>query len=120
MQSKSVAVLDVLEEKGHTTVEQIIGDLPARQQKKAAQNLITELHSQLTTILVKQKLTESRMKKLVAKINATEPMKAVKQMKKEVRKSKADSEKLALMLLGAKKMAKQMGIELPDIKALED
>lgn len=117
--AREVAVMDVIEQRGSTTIEQLVGTLPANKQKKAAQQMITDLHSQLSKVLVTQRLTETKMKKLTQQINATAPMKAVKQMKKEVRQSKRDSERLALMLLGAKKMAKQLGLELPDIKSLE-
>ena len=111
--------MELMEEKGSKTIESFVGTLPASKQKKAATNLISELHQQLSTLLVKQRLTETKMKKLVARINETDPAKAVKQMKKEIRDSKKATEKLALMLLGAKKMARQMGLEMPDIKSLE-
>lgn len=112
-------VLDLIrEDKSDVTIEEIIGDLPKGQQKRSAQEMITRLHNELCNVLVDQKLTETKMKKIVAKLKETDPMKALKQMKTSVKRSKREAEKLALIMLGAKKMCKVMGIELPNIKAL--
>lgn len=108
----------IKEEKSDVTIDQIIGDLPKGQQKRAAQEAITKLHSELCNILVQQKITETKMKKLNDKIKVTDAMRALKQMKTEIKRNKKDAEKLALVLMGAKKMAKVMGVELPNVKAL--
>lgn len=108
----------VKEEKSDVTIDQIIGELPKGQQKRAAQDAITKLHNELCNILVNQKLTETKLKKLNDKIKATDAMKAMKQMKTQIKASKKDAEKLALVLMGAKKMCKVMGVELPNVKAL--
>lgn len=116
---KQTDVLELIkEDKSDVTIEEIIGDLPKGQQKRSAQEMITRLHEQLSSVLVDQKLMETKCKKLSLKINATDPMKALKMMKAQVKRSKKEAEKLALIMLGAKKMCKAMGIDLPNIKAL--
>jgi cell division ATPase FtsA len=117
MQGKEVIEL-IREDKSQVTIEQVIGELPKKNQKKAAFEMITTLHQELTDILVRQKLTEAKIKKLHARLELTEPVKSLKSMKKQVSKNKKDAEKLALILLGAKRMCKSLDIELPNIKAL--
>lgn len=108
----------IKEQKGSVEIESIMSDLPKGQQKKKAAQLIAEIHNEFQTSLVQQKLTETKLKKLNDKIKQTDAFKAVKQMKAEIKKSKKDTEKLALMLLGMKKMAKALDIDLPNVKAL--
>lgn len=119
MSKQKADILDIIiEEKSDVTIDEFIATLPKGQQKKTAQDLITKLHSDLSTVLVNQKIQETRLKKLVAKLKDTEPMKAMKALKSEIKRDKKEAERLALIMLGAKKMCKVMGVELPDIKAL--
>lgn len=108
----------VREEKGYMKVESLISSGSERQQKKKAQEMIIGIQEQLSKLLLEQKLTETKLKRLNEKIKMTEAFKAVKLLKANIKTAKKDTEKLALMLMGMKKLAKELGIELPNIKAL--
>ncbi len=119
--AREVSVIDLIsEDRGDLTIDKFISTLPKGERKDAAVQLMAKLQTELSTSLMEQKLTEVKMKKLNDKIRVTEPMKALKQMKGEVKKLKKDTEKLALVLLGCRKMAKAMGIDMPNIKLLEE
>lgn len=122
MSDKEKEVLDlIIEERGESGIDKYISSLPKGKQKNTAVDLMTKLQNDLSSILIDQRLAEVKIKKLNDKIKNTDPMKALKQMKADVKKMKKETEKLALVLLGCKKMAAVLGIDMPNIKAiLED
>lgn len=122
MSDKEKEVLDlIIEERGESGIDKYISSLPKGKQKNTALDLMTKLQNDLSSILIDQRLAEVKIKKLNDKIKNTDPMKALKQMKADVKKMKKETEKLALVLLGCKKMAAVLGIDMPNIKAiLED
>ena len=119
--SKELDVIDLIkEDKGDNGIDKYINSLPKNKQKSAATEMLIQFRSELSNNLLEQKLMETKLKKLNDKVKQTEPMKAMAEMKKQIKKYKKDSEKMSLILLGCVKMAKALGVELPNIKAIAE
>jgi vacuolar-type H+-ATPase subunit I/STV1 len=114
-QHKEVIEL-IQEEPGSLTVDQILGSIP--KSKQSAQEFIIKLTEHLKNELLEERALDSKRKKVVELLKKTEPMKALMQLKKQIKTKKRNNEKLMLILLGSRKMAKAMGIDLSTIKAL--
>ncbi|MCC6867105.1 MAG: hypothetical protein IT280_13195 [Ignavibacteria bacterium] len=111
-------VIDMLqEEPGSLTVEELLNSIPKSNSKKL-QVLYDKIIEQLSNDLLEMKELEVKKKKAQDLINNTEPVKALKRLKKSIKIKKSSTDKLMQALMGVKSAAKAMDVELKTKKAL--
>ncbi len=116
--SRELEVLDLIkEDPGSLTIDEILESLPKSNRK--AQDFIIKLIDHIKSELLEERELDEKRKKLLNKIKVTEPMKALAQLKKEIKTKKRNNQQMLLILMGAKKMAKAMGINI-DVKQLQE
>jgi len=104
-------VLELIkEEPGELTIDEILEKIPKG--KDAARNLIIKLQDHIKNELLEEKQLEVKKKKVNEQTKNTDPMKALKKLKAEIKLKKRTNERMILILIGCKKMAKAMGVEI--------
>ena len=107
-------------ELGNKTVEDIldnfdfedIAELTGKKQNVAASKLINELSSFLSILEKDNRRKKMEIKRATLKINATDPMIALKQLKKEYRTNEKNLDAATGILMGGIQMIKACGIKL--------
>ena len=100
----------IKEEPGELTIDEILEKLPKG--KDAARSLLIKLQDHIKNELLEEKQLEVKKKKVNELIKNTDAMKAMKKLKGEIKKKKRANERMLLILIGCKKMAKAMGLEI--------
>lgn len=110
-------VIDMIqEEPGSITVEDILNSIP--KSNKKLQAFYDKLIETLSSELIDMKELEVKKKKAQDLINNTEPVKALKRLKKNIKAKKSSTDKLMQALMGVKSAAKAMDVELKTKKAI--
>jgi len=116
--SKLPEVIDLIqEEPGSVTVEELLNTIPKSNSKKL-QVLYDKIIDQLSNDLLEMKELEVKKKKAQDIINNTEPLKALKRLKKSIKAKKSSTDKLMQALMGVKSAAKAMDVQLTTKKAI--
>lgn len=106
-----VEVMELIkEDPGDVKIEEILGMIPKG--KDAAENLIIKLQDHIKNELLEEKELEVKKKKANELVKNTDPMKALKKLKAEIKLKKKTNERMLLILIGCKKMAKAMGVKI--------
>lgn len=115
---KAVAeVIELIEEeKGDLTIDQLIESFP--KSNKGAQEFYRALVMHLQDAVLEERELELKRKRLNDKIKETDPMKALKKLKSEIKAKKKKNDTLTTGLYFMRKMAKAAGIELPTVRQL--
>jgi len=114
------AITDVIElieeEKGDLTIDQLIESFPKT--KNGAQDFYKAIVMHLQDTVVEERELALKTKRLNDKIKETDPLKALKKLKAELKAKKKKNDTLTTGLYFMRKMAKAAGIELPTVRQL--
>jgi predicted KAP-like P-loop ATPase len=114
MKQKNIEVIELIDKDpgglSDLMIEDVINSLP--KSKSKAQDFILKLTEHIKSEILEERELQMKQKKILAQIKQLDPMKALAELKKKIRIKKRTNSQLLLMLIGAKKMAKALGIEI--------